>query len=59
MVVQVQIISYILQNADDSILEDNQLTADYFVGYDDEYKFIREHKEKYGNVPDKETFLLH
>lgn len=57
MVVQVQILSYILQNADDSILEDNQLTADYFVGYDDEYKFIREHKEKYGNVPDKETFL--
>ena len=57
MVVQVQILSYVLQNADDSILEDNQLTADYFLGYEEEYKFIREHKEKYGNVPDKETFL--
>ena len=33
------------------------LTVDYFLGYEDEYTFIDEHKEKYGNIPDKETFL--
>ena len=55
--VALQILSYILQKQDDSILTDNQITPDYFLGYEAEINFITAHKEKYGNVPDKETFL--
>ena len=55
--IQLQIISKILQSGDDSILDTYLLSRDYFVGYEEEYDFIREHKNKYGNVPDKATFL--
>ena len=48
--------SKVLQTADDSIITDNLLTVEHFLGYEEEFKFIEEHKEKYGNVPDKETF---
>lgn len=42
---------------DNSIIEDNLLTDDYFVGYESEYNFIQDHVKQYGNVPDKATFL--
>ena len=57
--VALQIISKIIQTSDLSIYEDNLLTPDYFIGYEKEIQFILDHKEKYGNVPDKETFLFH
>ena len=56
--VQLQILNKVLQTADDSILEDNMLSVDYFLGFDAEYNFIQEHKERYGNVPDVETFKV-
>lgn len=46
-----------LQTSDDSIIQENMLTVDHFAGYEEEFKFIEEHKETYGNIPDKETFL--
>lgn len=55
--VQLQIISRILQTQDYSIIEDNQLTVDFFNGYEEEYTFLKEHYEKYKQVPDKATFL--
>ena len=55
--VELQILSKVLLSSDNSIIEDNFLTADYFLQYQDEYKFIQDHIKKYGNVPDKETFL--
>lgn len=55
--VALQILNKVLQTADDSIIDDNMLTVEHFLGCEEEFKFIREHKEKYGNVPDKETFL--
>ena len=55
--IQLQILNKILSTGDDSILEINTLTKDYFVGYEAEYEFIQEHKQKYGNVPDKATFV--
>ncbi len=55
--IQLQIISKVLQTSDDSILQDNLLTRDYFIGYEKEYDFIENHVNKYGNVPDKATFL--
>lgn len=55
--VSLQIISKILATKDSSILEDNLLTRDYFVGYENEYDFIIQHEKDYGAVPDKATFL--
>lgn len=57
--VELQIISKILDTGDISLLTDNYITEEYFngTGYEEEYKFITEHYAKYGNVPDKATFL--
>ena len=55
--VSLQIISKILATQDTSILENNLLTEEYFVGYEDEIKFILNHNREYGSVPDKATFL--
>lgn len=57
--VSLQIISRIINSKDLSIYEDNNLTVDFFPGYEKEIQFILDHKEKYNNVPDKETFLDH
>lgn len=40
-----------------SIIEDNLLSEEYFVGYEEEYNYIKDHYKQYGNVPDKATFL--
>ena len=55
--IQLQVISKILKDGNNSIVEDNMLTKDYFVGYEDEFQFIEDHYSKYGNVPDIATFL--
>lgn len=55
--VQLQILSQVLHTQDISIIENNQLTVDYFTQYEDEYKFIAEHYKEWGNIPDKATFL--
>lgn len=55
--VTLQILNKVLSSADYSIIEDNMLTKDYFVGYEKEYDFIQSHRDKYGNVPDKATFI--
>lgn len=55
--VSLQIISKILSTKDVSILENNLLTTDYFVGYEPEIEYILDHVKKYKTVPDKATFL--
>lgn len=55
--VSLQVISKVLATQNNSIIEDNLLTEDYFVGYEEEYNFIQNHIKEYGNVPDKATFL--
>ena len=57
--VQAQIISKILNTGKDEIIDDNLLTREHFLGYENEFDFIEKHKERYGNIPDKETFLQH
>lgn len=51
-----QIIVKIIETKDFSIITENLLDVSYFTGYEDEFNFIKEHYEKYGNVPDKATF---
>lgn len=55
--VELQVLSKILKDRSTSLLTLNNITDDYFVTYTAEYEFIRDHLQKYGNVPDKETFL--
>ena len=57
MITAVQIISKILESSDNSIVEENFLTDEYFTGYENEFNFIQSHIREYGNVPDKATFL--
>lgn len=54
--VDLQIISKVLNTGSIAILEDNGITAEYFPEYQDEIEYILEHYEKFGNVPDKATF---
>ena len=55
--VELQILSKVLNTKDISILTDNYLTEEYFPSYTEEYSFIKNHFEQYGIVPDIETFL--
>jgi replicative DNA helicase len=60
-VVELQIISKVIESHDYSIIEDNSITAEYFegTGYEAEFEFVQDHYAKFGNVPDKATFLSH
>ena len=55
--IELQVLSKVLNTKQMSFLELNNINDEYFITYPEEYKFIREHFEKYGNVPDAETFL--
>lgn len=55
--VELQILSKVLKDKSMSLLTLNNITDDYFITYQSEYEFIRDHVQTYGNVPDKETFL--
>ena len=58
-VVELQIISKIIESHDYSIIENNLITEEYFegTGYEAEFGFIKSHHDIYNNVPDKATFL--
>lgn len=55
--VSLQILSKCIAVGNINIIEDNQLTEEYFVGYEDEYNTVVNHFKEYGNTPDKVTFL--
>lgn len=55
--IALQVLSKVILSKDNSFLDDNLLTVEYFVGYEHEYEFIVDHIREYGNVPDKATFL--
>lgn len=55
--IDLQILNLVLNKKDISILSQNNLTVDYFNNYKNEYEFINNHYNKYGVVPDKETFI--
>lgn len=55
--IQLQVLNYLLDKKDTSFLLINNITSDFFPDYSAEFNFIKTHIEKYGVVPDKETFL--
>ena len=57
MIVQLQLLNKILDSSDSTLISLNNLTEEFFSDYPQEFQFIKEHIDKYGNCPDKETFL--
>ena len=55
--IQLQVLNYLLQSKDSSILTINNINKDFFSDYEPEYKYIVDHLSTYGNIPDKATFL--
>ena len=55
--IELQVLSKVLSTKSWSLIDSNNITDEYFISYPEEYKFIKEHKDKYGNIPDTETFL--
>lgn len=53
----IQILNKILKDRSIEVLIKHNLDASYFVGFENEYKFITEHVKQYGNVPDIPTFI--
>lgn len=52
-----QILSKVLKSKDPAIILNNDLTENYFIGYEDYYNYIMAHYKQFGNVPDIATFL--
>lgn len=55
--IQLQVLNRILTDKNLSLVMENNLDITFFTQYSDEYSFIVEHFQKYGNVPDDETVL--
>ncbi|ADL40341.1 putative replicative DNA helicase [Clostridium phage phiCTP1] len=55
--VELQVLNKLIKQGNLNLLAQNDINADYFVTYKDEFAFIREHYEKYGNVPNIETMV--
>lgn len=55
--IQLQMLNYVLDKKDVSILLTNNIDGEFFSDYPNEYNFIMAHYNKYKNVPDKTTFL--
>ena len=57
MITPLQILSKVILTRDNSIIENNGLTVEFFPQYESEYSYIQEHIKEYGTTPDKLTFL--
>ena len=55
--IQEQVINYILDSKDTSLIILNRLDESFFPNYKGEWKYIVNHFDKYGKIPDKESFL--
>lgn len=55
--IQCQALNFILNSKDSSFITFNNLTEEFFSDYKEEFSYIKEHLDSYGNIPDKETFV--
>lgn len=55
--VVLQILNKIIKSSDMSLIINHNLTKEMFSDYENEFEFIYDHFNRYGKVPDKETFL--
>ena len=57
--IQNQVLNFLLNTKDSSLIILNNLDKRYFSEYPNEWLFIDNHFKQYGNIPDKETFISH
>lgn len=57
MISELQFLNKVIETSDSSLIEMNSLDNSYFPEYKKEFDFIKEHLDRYHQVPDKETFL--
>lgn len=55
--IQLQVLNRVLANKDPSLIVLNNLDASYFSDYTQEFNFIKNHLDTYGNICDLTTFL--
>lgn len=55
--IQLQMLNYILQNKDSSIILEDNLDASYFTEYTNEFNYIKHHLQQYSSIPDVATFM--
>lgn len=55
--VELQLLNYILEKKDFSVISNNNITNQYFTVYINEFEFIKNHYNTYNVVPDKYTFI--
>ena len=55
--IQLQVINYLLNSKNASIIIDNNFNDEFFSDYKEEFHYIINHFNTYGKIPDKETFL--
>lgn len=55
--IQCLYLNALLDSKDITLITHNSIDGKFFSDYPEEFKFIREHIDKYGNVPDKAVFL--
>lgn len=55
--VQLQLLNKILSTQDTSVLLLNNLTEDFFSDYKEEYRWLKQHLDEYGNCPDIHSFV--
>lgn len=55
--IEAQCLNYILKNKSLNFIIYNSLDETYFPTYLEEYRFIKNHYDKFGNIPDKETII--
>lgn len=55
--VVLQTINKILRTSNYDLIQENNLTKEMFLNYEDEFDYIDNFYKQYGKVPDKETFL--
>ena len=55
--VDIQILSKVLNTGNIELIVHNGLNSDYFPNYSEEFKFLMNHYKQFNKVPDKETFL--
>ena len=55
--IQLQFLNKLITTKDSSLLLMNNLTEEFFSDYREEYRWIKEHLNKYGNCPDIHSFV--
>lgn len=55
--IQLQFLNFLLKTKDSSLLLMNNISDEFFPEYEQEYKYVKEHLEKYNQIPDQLTFL--